>query len=76
LRMHVGHRIDLCLPDVRTHPTCANPWSMTGVCVCANLPIHPSQNAENAPGLDLLPQDETGIGILEESKENRLGMPL
>jgi hypothetical protein len=39
------------------------------------LAIDPTQNAENGTGLDLLAQVETGIGILEERKENRLGMP-
>jgi hypothetical protein len=34
-----------------------------------------STNAENAPGLDLVAQDEIGIGILETRKENRLGTP-
>jgi hypothetical protein len=44
---------------------------------CANYPHHfwRSTNAENALGLDLLPQNEMGIGILEERKENRLGTP-
>jgi hypothetical protein len=32
-------------------------------------------NAENAPGLNLIAHVETGIGILEMMKENRLGMP-
>jgi hypothetical protein len=45
--------------------------------VSAPIP-HTSGNpshVENALGLDLVAQVETGIGILEERKENRLGMP-
>jgi hypothetical protein len=62
--------------EALTHSTRAKPCSLTGVCVCAHLPHLPrSTNAQNAPGLDLLPQVEMGIGILEEWKENRLGTP-
>ena len=39
------------------------------------LAIHPMPTVENAPGLDLVAQVEIGIGILEERKENRVGMP-
>jgi hypothetical protein len=39
------------------------------------LTFHLLQNPENGPGLDLLAQVETGIGILETMKENRLGRP-
>jgi hypothetical protein len=30
--------------------------------------IHPTQNAKNGPGLDLLAQDEIGTGILEANQ--------
>jgi hypothetical protein len=62
------HSPDLRQPMVHDWRLCLRPSSTPSA-------IHPTPTGENAPSLNLFAQDESGIGILEERKENRVGMP-